>query len=380
MTRLMRIVHILASDVTKAGGVQTHLFFLTKELAQFGIDISVWGGGQGPPIYPYTKYKTVAKGRDLPLPNGNWSTFNRASVRLKIINNILRQEKIDLIHIHEPYNMFFNWQLLIKVGDRLPIVTTFHNAWDKGSLTRYLLEPILPLFRGNLAKHVKAAIFVSGRSRECWENVLPEQMVKRVIPNGVDTQLFHPSLTRKTQERELLYLARLVPRKGIKYLLEAALQLTQEGLDFHLTVAGSGPELTSAKNYVTANRLDGQVTFIGEVATLNEKIALYQKSYLFCAPYQDEAFAISALEAMACGVPVVGFENSAFRVLFAGYPLRETLVVESKSSRQLATAIKTLLNDTNLREDLRDWCVRESRKYNWQDIAAQTAAVYRQAL
>lgn len=96
--------------------------------------------------------------------------------------------------------------------------------------------------------------------------------------------------------------------------MKAIKKIITDEHSIRLVVLGDGPEKLISEKYVKDNNLSEFVEFKGEKFG-KERISFYQNADIFCAPYSDEAFGITILEALACGVPVVGFKK------YAPYPV-----------------------------------------------------------
>ena len=107
----------------------------------------------------------------------------------------------------------------------------------------------------------------------------------------------------------------------------------------------------------------------------NKRIHFFQEAQIFCAPYFDEASPLTILEAMSCGCTIVGFQNEAVKESLREYPNFE-LLVEQKNTKALAQALTKVLTDSQLRQDVRAWCIGESQKYAWSIVAEQTEKIY----
>ena len=135
----------------------------------------------------------------------------------------------------------------------------------------------------------------------------------RVIPNGVDTEVFapRPHLTRSVREKLRLplerfvigSLGRMVPIKNHVAILKAAETLLYRGIDVHVLLVGSGSELDRYQNYVTSSdTLRDRVTFLGATENVTEALNAMD---VFVLPSFSEGMSNTLLEAMSCGMPVV---------------------------------------------------------------------------
>ena len=127
-----------------------------------------------------------------------------------------------------------------------------------------------------------------------------------VIPNGVDTNVFHPAdEPSSAPEIRALFLGRLNTQKGLDHLLYAMAETEQAWpVGLSLIIAGSGPEEQRLKSISRALGLDAHVIFKGRVAP-GDVPALYREADFFVLPSLDEGMPNVALEAMASALPVV---------------------------------------------------------------------------
>lgn len=127
----------------------------------------------------------------------------------------------------------------------------------------------------------------------------------RVIPNGVDLSEFHPGPSRSASDPvRLLFVSRLVKRKGLQYLIPALARLKTGGRAFHLTVIGDGPARDELTALVQSHCLEAEVTMLGAVAHADLP-AHYREADLFVLPSLNEGMPNVVLEAMASGLPVL---------------------------------------------------------------------------
>ncbi len=127
----------------------------------------------------------------------------------------------------------------------------------------------------------------------------------QIIPNPVDTVFFKPIQPSVSQSFTIAASGRIVGLKGYHHLINAVAQLKQNGLNLRLAIAGEGPELPALKTLASSLGLNHTVQFLGK---LNPQALaqLLQSATLYVQPSIGiEAFSISALEAAACGLPLV---------------------------------------------------------------------------
>jgi glycosyltransferase involved in cell wall biosynthesis len=199
-----------------------------------------------------------------------------------------------------------------------------------------------------------------------------------VLPNGIDLSLFvelsekqsfehhYPQLKGK---RVILFLGRLVWKKGLDILLGAYKEIAQQRSDVHLVIAGNdegnfGSEVRQwAKNYGLSKR----VTFTGMLAGAR-KLEAYYGSDVFVLPSYSENFGMTVVEAMACGLPVVISDKVGIHAEVKGANAGVIVECDKKS---VYYGMISVLNDSNLAHRLAVNGIALVRdRYDIQKIAA----------
>ena len=151
-------------------------------------------------------------------------------------------------------------------------------------------------------------------SRVMLSNLLDQGVCSQkltVLPMGVDTQkLFVSSRETKKSGIELLFVGRLVEKKGLKYLLAILPAILKQYPSLKLTIAGFGPEESNLRSLAEKLHIANAVDFLGAVKQ-KDLPALYQRASLFVAPFirteigDQEGLPVVLMEAIACGCPIL---------------------------------------------------------------------------
>jgi len=192
----------------------------------------------------------------------------------------------------------------------------------------------------------------------------------KVIPMGVDMRKFMPRQKSRTGKFRFLFVGKLVQKKGLKYLLEAAAILKEARRDFQICVVGSGRDLLHYKRMADLLGVSELVTFEGWVA--NEKLhAWYHESDALVVPSvfdkkgETEGMPVVLLESMACGVPVIASSISGIvDIVKDGY---NGLLFEPGNSSDLAHRMKQVM-ESNM-EPYQGRCIETARQYSTAIIA-----------
>lgn len=372
MKKKLKIAMFFSSNASQAGGDKEHILNLSTYLINKGHKIDIYGPKNN--IYPFKNYFKITKSIFLPLPGWNNVSVNTPIKEGRIITNEINKRNYDIIHIHDPHTPFFTYELMREVKGIK--IATFHNAWDNNSVLN-IFNPIMPLFEETFFKYYNGAIFVSKLVKKRWFHLCKNRVYK-VIYSGVSKNFKSITKNKKNKKINLLFLGRLAQRKNPLFLLKVFKKALKINPNLFLTFVGKGVLEKNLKRYINQNNLNKNIFLKGEIIG-NERIKEFQKADIFCAPYIDEAFGLTIIEAMACGIPIIGFKNEAIKEILKNYPNHKYLV-ESKNQNKFMNAIIDLAKREDERERLSKWCIRESKKYNWEKAAKETEEFYYKVL
>lgn len=137
---------------------------------------------------------------------------------------------------------------------------------------------------------------------------------------GINTNLFSPKEHFvKNKKLSLGYVGRLEPVKGVLLLIHAAKKLKDDGVNFHLSITGSGSLKGKLLSEVYNNNLESYISF-NEQKVQSELVGLYRSFDVLLFPSKSESLGLVGLEAMACGCPVLGADIDGIKnYLVAGF-------------------------------------------------------------
>ena len=233
-------------------------------------------------------------------------------------------------------------------------------------------------------KWMDAIIAVSGDiARKLEENGVDPQKI-RVVLNGVDRR-FSPQFQGGARTQLdlpesrfiVLFIGLLAPVKGLEILLQAMPRLEDEKP--LCLLVGEGPLRTELQRQVEEKKLQGQVSFVGARPTAEIPLWLNAADVLVL-PSFSEGRPNVVLEAQACGVPVVATQVGGTPELIRDG--ESGLLVDSGDAGGLATAIRRLIDDKDLRRRLGEGgrANIKDKGLTWESSAAQVKAIYRQVL
>lgn len=189
-------------------------------------------------------------------------------------------------------------------------------------------------------------------------------------------EIFNRQDTCQSTPTRLLFVGRLVPVKGLVYLLEAVRLLLHDGVPVRLMLVGTGPHRKALIALVAKQALSSVVEFTGEVSFGPSLLALYREADIFVLPSLSEGTPRVLWEAMAAGLPIVATRAGGVPEIIQH---EETgLLVSPRSAQQLAASIRRMIEDEELRVRLiragysliREHTVERQATTLWEHIMA----------
>jgi glycosyltransferase involved in cell wall biosynthesis len=231
-----------------------------------------------------------------------------------------------------------------------------------------------------VAKRLKRIITVSESSRtDIIKDHGVDPSVMHVVPVGVDPELFRPIPgVARIPGRLVTTASADVTMKGLRYLLEAVAKLRTER-EISLVVIGRKKEGGRSAETIDRLGLTDIVSFVSGVS--EERIyELYSESELAIVPSLYEGFSLPAIEAMACGVPLVSTTGGALPEV-VGNDNETAFLVTPGDSEALAARIRTALDDRDLRAKVgAQGRQRVIDNWSWTHTALKTLEQYRALL
>ena len=296
-----------------------------------------------------------------------------------VIKKILDDFDPDIVHAHHAFTPIPLASIFSASINGYPTVLTNHSAYlyDYNYLLKTLGFVAFP-FRSIIGK-ADEVIAVSNAAARFIGNFAPSVPLK-IIPNGVDTERFNPKGSRRLREEVeadfiVLYVGRLVYRKGVHHLVEAMKLLAKREPGILLVIAGDGPLKRSLREKVESLGLDKQVLFLGRVddSLLPD---LYRSSDVFVMPSLfGESFGIVALEAMASGIPVIASAIGGLKeIIIDGV---NGILLRDVNPETIADEIYRLYLDDTLRLYLsRKAREHVEKNYSWRNITRRIEEEY----
>ena len=351
------------------GGAEKRIYELSRHLAKRGHEVHCygmkWWTGDDEILRDNVHLHGICPSMPL-YSNGKRSIPQAAFFAGKLLSLRIDCDVMDCQNF--PYISCFSAKLLTSLrGQKLFI--TWHEVWGD-YWRRYLGE------KGRAGQAVEWAaarltdhnIAVSVRTQRELLSLGAREVV--VVPNGIDWQGIRRVHASAVQS-DVICIGRLVEHKNVDLLIKALEIVKADIPDVKALIVGDGPEMGRLQSLVAERKLEKNVDFSGFLEDYNEALALMKSSGIFVAPSSREGFGMAALEANACGLPVVTIDHKMNAVM--DLVTKETGAVCRLTEQAIAETICRMLSK---KEKMRVRCIEEAKKYDWERACDRAEKVY----
>jgi glycosyltransferase involved in cell wall biosynthesis len=282
----------------------------------------------------------------------------------------LIKEDFDVVDCQEfPYFPCFiaKFHSLLR---RAPLVMTWHEVWDKYWFCYLGKKGLFGWVVERLASKLASEnIAVSEKARKDLEKIGVKNV--RVIPNGIDFKKVE-TIKPSGEESDVVFVGRLIKDKNVDVLIKAISLIKMEMQDIRCVIVGDGPEKGKLIKLANELRVEDNIKFTGFLENHDDVIAYMKSSKVFVLPSTREGFGIVALEANACGLPVVTTNHE--RNAVCEFINSDNGFVCNHSAKEIAEKI---LIGMKMKEAMRRKCMENAMNYEWDRIANLAESFYR---
>jgi glycosyltransferase involved in cell wall biosynthesis len=270
-----------------------------------------------------------------------------------------KKNSLDIIDFPEWGAEGYTYLLNRKEWDRIPVVIQLHGplvmfahalGWPDIHSEFYRIGTHMEATCVQLADAVYSSSQCSAQWIQSYYN--PQKAQIKVIHTGIDVNIFSPQSVMKNERPTIIFIGKIVENKGVIELVEAACQLINEFPDLQLKLIGRGDEflISQLKKLAIQSGAENLLDIPGYIHKEDLPVEL-SKAHMFAAPSHYEGGpGFVFLEAMACGLPVIGCTGSGVEdIVTSGV---NGILVPPKDIIALRSALKKLLHDKDLAEQL----------------------------
>ncbi len=371
----MKIGFVLDDSLDKADGVQQYVLTLGKWLRSQGHDVHYLVGQTERRDLPHVH----SLSRNIQVHfNQNRMTTPLPAPKVKI-KKLLDKEKFDVLHVQLPHSPFMAARIVKLATPQTAVIGTFHvipfsgleefSAWVLGLWLRRNLKRFDQIF----SVSEPAAEF----ARKSFK------IETKVLPNAVDTNFFHSAKTFRKYEDGLVnivFLGRLVERKGCLYLLKALQKLhAEKRLDgVRVFICGKGPLRHKLDEFVKKNHLSRHVHFTGFVSEADKARYLKTAQIAIFPSTGGESFGIILIEAMAAGsAAVLAGDNIGYKSVLSEQPKQ---LIDPNNTVEFARTLAHFISNKKSRSLAQKWQNGAVRKYDVRIVGSKLLEHYQTAL
>ncbi|HEX2618142.1 MAG TPA: N-acetyl-alpha-D-glucosaminyl L-malate synthase BshA [Flavobacteriales bacterium] len=294
--------------------------------------------------------------------------------------DVVKHERLDLLHVHyaipHASAAWMAQQILLAQGIQIPFITTLHGT-DITLLGRDpSFEPVITF----AMERSTAVTAVSESLRNDTYLNFPLKREIKVIPNFIRIEGYpcnEMGLRKRfapNGERLMVHVSNFRPVKRVEDVLKVFLEVRKQ-IPTRLLLIGDGPERQRLEAFCRAEKICDEVCFLGKMVAPEEVVACTD---LFVLTSETESFGLAALEAMACGVPVISTNTG-------GTPEVNRDGVSGLLSpvgdiADMAKNALTILKDDASLQRFRDGALSEARKFDVQRILPVYEALYSEVI
>lgn len=365
----MKILQVCPYDFSRPGGVKSHVVSLSKYLTKLGHEVKIIAPNANTHLVSQSGIHFFGKSRSLNLGGTKIDVNIALGSEKDALKKFLKSENFDVIHYHTIWNPLLPFQ--IRKYSKAKQVATFHDTPKSTIIGKW----IMPLMARSIFPFLDQIISVS-KSQSKFIARLSKRKI-HIIPNGIDLELLDQTIpkenTRKDDFFQLLFLGRLEPRKGVMHAVQAYKILKLRYPQMKLKIAGDGDGRSEVEQYIKDHSLTG-IELLGFVDE-KEKYRLLKESEIYLAPaLYGESFGIVLLEAMATGIPIVGYANEGYKNVITA-EMNEGFA-EPGDLNKLVSCIETLI-PSSVRNNLVKHGLKEVKKYDWEILSKQIEKKYK---
>jgi len=286
----------------------------------------------------------------------------------------LLKERFDILDCQQfPYFSCFSAKFFSTLK-KIPLVITWHEVWGdywyeylgwKGIVGKTTERLVARLTSENVAvsKTTAKNLTTQGLRHEIT-----------IIPNGINLTRIR-SISPSSESRDIIFVGRLIKEKHADLLIHAVTLLQHKKPDIRVVIIGEGPEYGKINNLINDKKINNTIHLCEFFQNHDDLIAQLKSSKVFVLPSTREGFGITALEALACGIPVVTADHPANAVC--------ELVIEnngflcSLSAQDLADKISLALQRYIV---MRDACIGSAESLDWDRVTSDVESYYQSVI
>lgn len=362
--RSLSIAYLFDDSLDRPDGVQQYLKTVSSWMAGRGHKISFFvGETKDGSDFDGTVF-SLAKNMSVNANQNRLSIPMYASARK--INSALAKAKPDIVHVQMPYSPLMSGRVIAR-AKHSKVIGSFHI--DVDSKIQKIGSRVLGGLQLRNIKRMDKILAVSDAARAYGLKYFH-------VDSEVSPNVFNPADSQPMDSNNLTYFGRLVPRKGVAYLLRAVASIKSELIarGVKLVIAGAGLQRAKLENLATKLDIADITDFKGYIESKDKSKTMADCRLIVFPATGGESFGIVLLEAMSVENPVVlAGDNVGYRHVMNG---PEESLIDPKDIKSFASRILQLLDDQKLRDKLLDWQSYRYKEFDIENVGPKLEQIY----
>lgn len=375
----MRILQVCPYFYPYLAGQERYVLQLSKKLAKHGEQVEVFTTNH----LDLPRFELI---ENIPVHRFN-SIFTLLNnpISFDFLNGFKEVKSFDVIHIHNEHSFVSFITCLFNIFLKKPIVLTCHGQLKFGSTLKDLFEKLysktIGRFIFNSATKIIALseddkkYIASFRINDNKILILPNAIDAEYLENSaLNSEIYSELCSKFSDKRVVLYVGRIIPRKGIEYLIKSVEIVTKKYSNVLFILVGNGEYKQTAEQLCERMGVSDHVIFLSGLSD-ESLFSYYKLSDIFILPSLSEGLPTSILEAMYFGTPVISTDIPGIRSHF-----REVaLLTPPKNEQELAEKIIKLFSEDKLATSLSvNGKSHVLNNYTWDVVSDRVEKIYKQ--
>ena len=295
--------------------------------------------------------------------------------------DVVKYEKLDLLHVHyaipHASAAYMAQKILSEQGINIPFITTLHG-------TDITLVGKDPSFEPVITFSINHSNIVTAVSESLKKDTLEHFKIKKtikVIPNFIcfeDYKLLNNEKYKRriasNNEKIVTHVSNFRKVKRIQDVLKI-FRIINNSIPSKLVLVGDGPERPKMERLARELEISDHVNFLGNLKSTKEVLNI---SDLFILPSSSESFGLAALEALACGVPVISTNSGGIpEVVEHG---KSGFLSEAGNFKEMGQNALNIISDNQTHNQFKSNAIKSAKKFDIQHILPKYEEVYKESL
>ncbi|MGA2158542.1 MAG: glycosyltransferase family 4 protein [Dehalococcoidia bacterium] len=356
------------------GGAEKRVWDLAVRLQKRGHEVTIFGmqGWEGEEIIYKEGVRLWGACPSISIRDGDRRSIKEALYFAWHVLPALLKERYDVIDCQNfPYFSCFSAKFA-SIAKKSPLTITWHEAWGAYWYEYLGARGIVGRFIEKMTTYLAKRTIANSQFTKNQMIALGMKSPIEVIPTGIECAEIG-SIAPGNVQSDIIFAGRLIKEKNVSLLIEAMKILKEKTPEIKCIIIGNGPERDSLTEMASELGLSSNIVFTGFLEKSDDVFAYMKSSKVFVLPSMREGLGLVALEANACGLPVIttDYRQNATAALIEvgrnGY-------ICGLSAEDLAGKIRQALDNKSIARSSMEY----ARQYDWENIVNKIEAFYKE--